>query len=158
MDDTTIETIDKIKAATEGLLASATIDNPTETRLLLQDMEANLPIAVRFNEHGLRSLQEQGNDTKDKHGIFHVDKIMYTGDMGGILCAIQHELESEDGGEQKFGVMVISITHLKVDSAHPLANRIKQYQKKRVLSLMIANGQTRRSATKPKKKKRGFGS
>ncbi|NUN64615.1 hypothetical protein HCU40_07580 [Pseudanabaena biceps] len=155
--------IDKAKAATESLLTSSTIDDPTETRSLLRDLEVNLPIAVRFNVHGLRSLYEQNSRMKNKDGIFHVDEIVYTGDMGGIMFAIRHELESEDEEEyededKEFGIEVISITHLKVDSTHPLAARIKQYQKKRVLAIAIANSGTRRSAAKQKRKRRGFGS
>jgi hypothetical protein len=155
--------IDKAKAATENLLTASTIDDPTETRSLLRDLEVNLPIAVRFNIHGLRSLYEQGSRMRNKDGIFHVDEIVYTGDMGGIMFAIRHELESEDGEEyededKEFGIEVISITHLKVDSTHPLAARIKQYQKKRVLTIAIANSGTKRSAAKPKRNKKGFGS
>jgi hypothetical protein len=44
-----------------------------------------------------------------------------------------------------------------VDPNHPLAKRIQQYQKKRVISMMIADGLTKRSKFKPQKKKRGFG-
>jgi len=154
--------IDEAKAATENLLNSSIIDDPTETRSLLRDLEVNLPIAVRFNEHGLRSLYEQGSQMRNKDGIFHVDEIVYTGDMGGIMFAIRHELESEDeedyeDDDKEFGIEVISITHLKVDSTHPLAARMKEYQKKRVLAIAIANSGTRRSGTKSKRKKRGFG-
>jgi len=146
MDDT-----EKVKAITEEMLNSSTIDDPRETRELLRDLEANLPILVRFNEYGLLNLQEQGSKLEDKHGIFQINKIFYMGDMSGILCGIEHEVDSQKE------LMMTSITHLKVDPNHPLAKRIQQYQKKRVFTMMIADGLTKRRKFKPQKKKRGFG-
>ncbi len=152
MDDLATEKdIEKVKAITEDLLNSSTIDDPTEARELLLDLEANLPIAVRFNEYGLLNLQEQGYNLDDKHGIFQVDKIFYMGDMAGILCGIEHEVDSEKE------LMMTSITHLRVDPTHPLAKRIQQYQKKRVITMMIADGLTKRGGQRAKRQKRGFG-
>lgn len=47
---------------TERMLATSTIDEPVETRQLFLDMEASLPIAIRFNEQGLKGLKAQGVD------------------------------------------------------------------------------------------------
>jgi hypothetical protein len=146
MDD-----IEKVKNITEDLLNSSTIDDPTEARELLRDLEANLPIAVRFNEYGLLNIQEQGSRLEDPHGIFQVERIFYMGDIAGLLCGIEHEVDSEKE------LMMTSITHLKVDPTHPLAKRIQQYQKKRVITTMIADGLTKRSGLRSKRKKRGFG-
>ena len=151
MDDISTESLEKMKALTEEMLNSSTIDDPKEARELLRDLEANLPIAVRFNEYGLLNVQEQGSKLEDPHGIFQVERIFYMGDMAGILCAIEHEVDSEKE------LMMTSITHLKVDPNHPLAKRIQQYQKKRVITMMIADGLTKRRKFKPQKKKRGFG-
>ena len=136
---------------TEKMLAFSTIDDPVETRQLFLEMEASLPISVRFTEHGIKGLQQQLPDMKiTKDMVFAIDNLLYSGDAGGILCTIS----SADGGQQT----IISITHLKIDSSHPLAARIQQYQKKRSLALAIANSGTRRAGTKSKRKKRGFGS
>jgi hypothetical protein len=135
---------------TEKMLASSTIDDPVETRKLFLEMEASLPIAIRFAELSVKGLQQQLPDleiTKDK--VFIIEKIHYSGDMGGILCNVS----SADNEQQT----IISITHLKVDPSHPLADRIQQYQRKRSLTLAIANSGTKRSAAKPKRTKRGFG-
>jgi len=135
---------------TERMLANSTIDDPVETRQLFLDMEASLPISVRFTVNSAKGLQKQLPDleiTKDK--VFIIDEILYMGDVGGILCDIS-------SADNKNPVM-ISITHLKVDLDHPLADRIDFYQKKRTLALTIANIGTRRAAAKPKRKKRGFG-
>ncbi|OYQ62004.1 hypothetical protein B9G53_24475 [Pseudanabaena sp. SR411] len=136
---------------TEKMLASSTIDDPVETRQLFLEMEASLPISVRFTDHGIKGLQQQLPDlelTKDK--VFAIEKLLYSGDMGGILCTIS----SADNEKQT----IISITHLKFDPSHPLTDSIQQYQRKRSLALAITNSGTRRSAAKPKRKRRGFGS
>ena len=136
---------------TEKMLASSTIDDPVETRKLFLEMEASLPISIRFVERSVKGLQQQLPDleiTKDQ--VFSIEKLLYSGDAGGILCTVS----SADNKNQT----IISITHLKIDPSHPLADRIQQYQRKRTLTLAIANSGTKRSAAKPKRTKRGFGS
>jgi hypothetical protein len=136
---------------TEKMLASSTIDDPVETRQLFLEMEASLPIAIRFTEHGVEGLQQQSPDldiSKDK--VFAIENLLYSGDAGGILCIVS----SADNKK----VNIISITRLKVDPSHPLSDRIQQYQRKRILALAIANSGSRRGGAKPKRKKRGFGS
>jgi hypothetical protein len=49
-----------------------------------------------------------------------VTSVMDSGAMGGIVCAI----ESED----KKGVIVISLTNLRIGADHPLKARIEAYQ------------------------------
>ena len=154
MDETTIETINKIKDQSEQLLKTATIDDRVETRKLLQDIEANLPIAVRLNAHGISSLREQGKYIENSDDVLQVDSVLYTGDMGGILCAIECQMDADSDKK----LLMTSITHLKIDPSHPLAEQIKRYQKKRIASMAIADIGTRRSKFKPQKKKRGFGS
>jgi hypothetical protein len=95
MDDISTESLEKMKALTEEMLNSSTIDDPKEARELLRDLEANLPIAVRFNEYGLLNLQEQGSRLEDTHGTFQVERILYMGDIAGILCGIEYEVDSE---------------------------------------------------------------
>lgn len=136
---------------TEKMLASSTIDDSVETRKLFLEMEASLPITIRFVELSVKGLQQQLPDleiTKDK--VFTIEKILYSGDAGGILCTVS----SADNKKQA----IISITHLTVDPSHPLADRIQQYQRKRTLTLAIANSATKRASAKTKRKKRGFGS
>ncbi len=136
---------------TERMLATSTIDDPVETRQLFLEMEATLPIAVRFNEQGLKGLKAQGVSIDAKDDVYQIEDLLYSGDMGGILWTV----ETKDRGEKT--QTVISITHLKVDPMHPLTAKIKEYQKKRALSLAIANSGTKRAAAKPKRNKRGFG-
>ena len=58
---------------------SSIVDDPVETRQLFLEMEASLPIAVRFTEHGIKGLQQQLPDlelTKDK--VFAIEKLLYS--------------------------------------------------------------------------------
>ena len=71
---------------TEKMLASSTIDDPVETRKLFLEMEASLPISIRFVERSVKGLQQQLPDleiTKDQ--VFSIEKLLYSGDAGGIL-------------------------------------------------------------------------
>ncbi len=144
---------------TERMFATSTIDDPVETRQLYLDMEASLPIPIYFSERSLTALEAQGINLDDyqKSQLVCIESLNYSGDMGGILCEIIVEIEDDDNNIELRQLM-LSITHLKVDPAHPLAERIKEYQRKRALTLAIANAGTKRSATKPKRNKRGFGS
>ncbi len=137
---------------TERMFATSTIDDPVETRQLYLEMESSLPIAVRFNEQGLKGLKAQGVNIEGNGDGYWIEKLMYSGDMGGILCTVSNKKLFQSNQT------VISITHLKVDPAHPLAERIKEYQKKRALTLAITNSGTKRASAKPKRNKRGFGS
>jgi len=136
---------------TEKMLASSTIDDPVETRQLYLDMEASLPISVCVAGSSIKALQQQLSYLEiTKNKFFVIKKIIYLGDSGGILCNISSPEDNQQA--------MISITHLKVDLDHPLADRINFYQKKRTLTLAIANSGTMRATAKPKRKKRGFGS
>jgi hypothetical protein len=142
----------------EKMLSLSTIDDPVETRQLLLEIEANLPIPVRFSERGLHSLKAEGTYLADEQGIYQVEYVTYAGDMGGILCSMMVEEENQEGDDNEIGGVTTSITHLKIDPIHPLAEKIKNYQKKRALALAIANSGRSHKPAKPKKKKKGFGS
>jgi len=118
-------------------------------------MEANLPIPVRFSERGLHSLKAEGTYLADEQGIYQVEYVTYAGDMGGILCSMMVEEKNQEG-DNEIGGVTTSITHLKVDPTHPLAEKIKKYQKKRASRIAIANSGRSPKPAKPKKKK-GFG-
>jgi hypothetical protein len=152
MDHELIQTINQIKDQTDQMLQEATIDDPVETRELLHNIEANLPIPVRLNERGVNSLQEQGKYISNNDELLQVEDVMYMGDVAGILCAIEYQMDSDHDKE----ILITSITHLNVHSSHPLAEEIKRYQKKRTASMAIADIGKRRNKFKPQKKKRGF--
>jgi hypothetical protein len=88
---------------------------------------------------------------------FEITSVHYSGDMGGIMCALDANSADEE-------VFVASITHLKIDPAHPLSQEIQAYQRKRIRRLAIQDRRgfaaelmkTRSSGT-AKKRKKGFG-
>jgi hypothetical protein len=143
--------------AIEKMLSLSTIDDQVETRQLLLEIETNLPVPVRFSERGLLSLKAEGKYLADERGIYQVEYVTYAGDMGGILCSMMVEEKNQEGDDNEIGGVTTSITHLKVDPTHPLAEKIKKYQKKRALLLAIAYSGTNIAVTKPKRNKRGFG-
>ncbi len=165
----------------EKIISESKIDDRVETRQLILDIEANLPISVRFSERGLYSLACEGINLVDEQGIHQVESVSYAGDMGGILCSITAEEKKAEGGDNSLrGLitsitlrpltmrldlyrdnslrgLITSITHLKVDPKHPLAERIKLYQKRRATRLEIANSGRTLKPIKSKKNKKGFG-
>jgi hypothetical protein len=146
----------KIQEMTERMLLSSTIDDPSETRLLLQEMEASLPIPIRLTPQGAAGLQARGTDIIAIKQELVIEKILYSGDMGGILCSVRLEEQTDDGKKTHIGV--ISLTHLHIDPNHPLAPKIKAYQKKRIMSLAVLDGSHHRRSGNRKKNKKGFGS
>ena len=99
---------------------------PPDTQQLLKEMQAHLPLPVYATPELSRSLQEQGQDIRAGEEL-QVTSVLDSGEMGGILCAI----ESEDRKE----VFMISLTHLRIPADHPLRLRIEAYQKARVRKL-----------------------
>jgi hypothetical protein len=60
---------------------------------------------------------------------FTVDWVKYSGDIGGINCAfVVPDVEKQ---------YVVSITHLKIDPEHPLAEEVIAYQKRRIQRLKL---------------------
>ena len=138
----------------ERMFAISTIDDPVLARQLYLDMEASLPINVRITERGFEGLKEQSANISNADHVYQIESLFYTSDMGGILCSLNREASEE---EENRTAMVMSLTHLRVDSSHPLAARIKEYQKIRNTRVAISNSGMRLKPFKSNKKKRGFG-
>jgi hypothetical protein len=103
------------------------LDNPMEVRELLHNMAAHLPIPAYATNALVRSLREREIKITSKRRV-HIEKVLYFGDEGGIMCPITFP------GEEDTAV-VVSLTHLRVKSNHPLAKDIRGYQIKRVRNL-----------------------
>ncbi len=108
------------------------IDEYAEAKALAAKIQANLPIKVFPTKQLLQSLRQQGK-TMQPNQAYEVDSVFYSGDAGGIICAIKDEATDEE-------VYAVSITHLKVDPECPLASEIAAYQQKRTRLLAIQNG------------------
>ncbi len=151
------ENIDEI---TERMFATATIDDPVFARQLFLDMKSSLPINVRINEIGFQALKEQSVYLAEPDTVYEMDTMFYAGDMAGILCSISAkdaEVSSSDQDDQKSKALVMSLTHLRIETSHPLAAKIREYQKIRSMRLAIANSGRTLKPIKSKKSKKGFG-
>jgi hypothetical protein len=137
-------------------MADMAVDNYAEAIALTEKIKANLPITVHAGKEYRKLLKKQGNYEAMTQEMV-IDSAVYMGDEGGICCGIQF------GDKQ---VQLVSITHLEVDSNHPLATEIQSYQRQRTRTLMLQNSRSfmaemqRLPELKGKHKKkgdRGFG-
>ena len=92
---------------------------------LIEEMESYLPIPVYPAKELHQLLRKQGKDM-DINTELKITKVFDSGDAGGIVCSI---LEENDQ------VFIVSLTHIKVKSNHPLSERILDYQKQRIKSI-----------------------
>lgn len=131
------------------------IDDYVKTQALMKKLEANLPIKVRPGKPFLKMMQDGGKVISADHPL-SIDSVIYAGDEGGILCAIAPE-------EQDKEAYAVSITFLRIDPKHPLAEEVKAYQKQRTQTLRRQNQRgflaeiSPRGAGKLRKRRRGFG-
>ena len=63
-----------------------------------------------------------------------ITSVLYTGDMGGILCGL------DIGGAETKTPHVVSITHLAFDRRVPLSREIDAYQRHRIKKLKQQQG------------------
>ena len=101
----------------------STIDDPEQVEILLAKMEAHLPIPAEVQRSTANHLRAQGSFIPP-HRQVSISKVFYSGDEGGILCAISPKDSHE--------AVVISLTHLKIPYGHPLEKEIRAYQKARI--------------------------
>ncbi len=98
------------------------------------------------------------NCCSDPNQVYEIQGLLYSGDIGGILCNIFKKSGDVAIDDEDAGAFLVSITHLRFESSHPLAKRIKEYQKIRITRLAIADSGRLLKPFKSKKNKKGFGS
>ena len=98
------------------------IDNEKEVHELMEALQEHLPMQAYVTSPVVASLRRQNADIKVDDAVT-IDSVLYMGDEGGVACSI-----GLAGGTS---IVVASITHLRVDSNHPLARRIQAYQLRR---------------------------
>jgi hypothetical protein len=128
------------------------IDNLEAAQDLCDRLEATTPFSVRVTKQLLKTMLDRG-DKVTLDDIFTVDWVKYSGDVGGINCAFEYP------GEERY---VVSLTHLKIDPEHPLAEEVIAYQQRRIrlLKLQDRGGFTANllaNTTQPKRSKGGAG-
>lgn len=127
------------------------IDNYEQAIALVEKMKASLPIPIKVTPESVQRMGKEGDKFSRDH-IFMVESILYTGDDGGIMCMLKSGIDDKE-------VYGFSLTHLRIQEDHPLAEEIKSYQRKRVARLAIQDGKMgkARRLMKQAKKKKGFG-
>lgn len=133
------------------------IDDFDQATALKDKMETSLPLMVRATKHLVKGMREKGEKIHLDQS-FEVISVYYSGDMGGIMCALQDNPETKKA-------IVASLTHLKVDPEHPLADEIQAYQRRRIHRLALNDkgafvGELlaeRSMGSQKKRSKKGFG-
>ncbi len=95
---------------------------------LLEEMKQYLPIPAHPTEELSQHLRKKGIHI-DTNRDLNIIAVFDSGDMGGIVCAIE-------GNKNQKEALVISLTHLIIKPDHPLSDKIAAYQKQRIKSLM----------------------
>jgi len=103
------------------------IDDYQEVMELINAMKNCLPIPV-YPSKGLVSLLKQKNIKIKSHQRLEIIGVYYLGEEGGISCALKFPFNTAE-------VYVVSLTHLRPLSNHPLAKNIRRYQIQRIRNL-----------------------
>jgi hypothetical protein len=85
----------------------------------------------------VKAVRQEGTDIRANDAV-EIDSVLYLGDEGGIACAI-----GLCGGKT---AVVTSLTHLRINRDHPLAERIQAYQLRRSQYLGRPMGRSSRRA------------
>ena len=107
------------------------IDDPTQVTTLMQQMEAHLPIPAQVTNALVRTLRARAVNIASKRRM-QIEKVLYLGDEGGIGCGLTVPGQADTA-------VVVSLTHLRLPSTHPLAPDVRAYQIARTRKL--AGGQ-----------------
>lgn len=116
------------------------IDDEKDVYELIEALNEHLPMRAYATPPLVKAVRQEGADIKVNDDV-EIDSVLYLGDEGGIACAI-----GLWGGKT---VVVTSLTHLRIDRDHPLAERIQAYQLRRSRHL---GGPISRSSRKPRAK------
>ena len=106
------------------------IDNPELVKTLMAKMETHLPIPAQATNVLVRNLRDGTGKVSSKQ-LLWIDSVLYMGDTGGIGCAVKLPGSATQ-------VLVTSLTHLRIPSAHPLSKDIRAYQTARTKILAEA--------------------
>ncbi len=98
------------------------IDDEKDVYELIEALNEHLPMRAYATPPLVKAVRQAGTEIKVNDAV-EIDSVLYLGDEGGIACAI-----GLWGGKT---VVVTSLTHLRIDRDHPLAERIQTYQWRR---------------------------
>ena len=132
-----------------------TIDDYNSAVSLSHQLDARTPFTVRPGKPLLKMMKEKGTPmtaTRD----YVVEKVMYSGDDGGIMCMLQ-------GNSTDKEIVGSSMTHLVIDPEHPLAAAVRSYQRQRSHRLRLQDQRgfaalvSQAKLAKKRKRSGGFG-
>ena len=130
-----------------------TIDDYSSALSLSNQLDASVPFKVRPGKPLLKLMKDKGTPMSAERDYL-VEKVMYSGDEGGIICMLQSEPTDKE-------MVGSSLTHLIIDPEHPLAESVKVYQRQRNYRLRLQNQRgfaaLAQQARLQKKRKRGGG-
>jgi len=98
------------------------IDAEKDVYELMEALNKHLPMRAYATQPLVKAVRQEGADIKVDDAV-EIDSVLYLGDEGGVACTI-----GLWGGKT---VVVTSLTHLRIDRDHPLAERIQAYQLRR---------------------------
>ena len=99
------------------------IDDLKEVTELIEKMKAVLPISAYPVKKLCYALKNNNGIKMKPKNLLEITDVINMGSEGGICCAISHKEAKE--------VLIVSLTHLRIKKAHPLAKEIEAYQIKR---------------------------
>lgn len=92
------------------------IDDEKDGYELIEALNEHLPMRAYATPPQVKAIRQEVADIKVNDAV-EIDSVLYLGDEGGIACAI-----GLWGGKT---VVVTSLTHMRIDRDHPLAERIQ---------------------------------
>jgi hypothetical protein len=107
------------------------LDNPKKTEPLMAALKAAVPFEVELMPALIKRLQAKNIAALNEISQT-VSDVSYGGDEGGIVCHIVPPDRRE--------ALVVSLTHVRVPRAMPLASAVINYQKHRVKTLKKQGG------------------
>jgi hypothetical protein len=121
------------------------IDNFAAAQDLADRLKETVPFRVRAGFQLLGVIQE-GGISANEQTWFTVIFVGYSGDEGGIMCA----LEMENGAKAH----ITSLTHLKIDPEHPLVLEVTFYQQQRIARIKKSRQGNQRKPKAGRKQKK----
>ena len=106
------------------------IDNLGTVARLLEQLNEQLPIPAFPTKELVRILRRGGVKASVDRAL-SITRVFYAGDEGGICCDVTPSRAKE--------VFIVSLTHLRIASHHPLFPAVMAYQRERVRRLAIAD-------------------
>ena len=107
------------------------IDNYAQAMELISKMQARLPIPAYPIDALVQTMKARGV-TLDSKQALSIKSVLYLGDEGGIMCDITPSDQRNP--------IICSLTHIRIDTAHPLSKEIQAYQQQRIKRLAETGG------------------